>query len=222
MTVNSSYCPAWSLMPVVDPSSQRIRLFENDRLEKLTLISPRTFALTWILLFPLTAWTGWGAVDPLTGLGLVASGFVVWTLFEYVMHRYLFHLELDLPVVKWAVFLMHGNHHDCPNDSLRNMMPLLVSLPILALIWGACVALMGPAGTWALLGFATGYVIYDMVHYACHQWPMRGRLAAALKSHHMRHHYVDEDRNFAILAIFWDRVFGTRIHSLKRSGSAGA
>jgi sterol desaturase/sphingolipid hydroxylase (fatty acid hydroxylase superfamily) len=36
------------------------------------------------------------------------------------------------------------------------------------------------------------------------------------KRHHMRHHYVNEDTNFAISALFWDRVFGSRIRSVKR------
>lgn len=203
-------------MPTFDPSPQRIRLFKNERLEKLTLISPRTFAFTWAVLLPLIGWVGWGTAEPATALCLVAGGLFVWTPFEYVMHRYLFHLKLDLPGVQWFVFMIHGNHHDNPNDPMRGMMPLSGSLPIAGLAWLVCLAVLGLPGTWLFLGFMIGYVTYDVIHFACHQLPMRGRLASALKRHHMRHHYVDEGGNFAISAIFWDRLLGTRIRSLKR------
>ncbi|EJL30702.1 sterol desaturase family protein [Novosphingobium sp. AP12] len=202
-------------MSALDPSPQRVRLFQTDLLEKLTLISPQAFAVTWSLVLPIAVWAGWGAVGPLAGLGLLAVGLVIWSLFEYAMHRYLFHLELDLPVAKWFVFLIHGNHHDHPNDSLRGLMPFSVSVPVLTMVVAGCTALLGLAGIWLFLGFFVGYLIYDITHYACHHLPMRGRLASALKRHHMRHHFIDDESNFAISAIFWDRVFGTRIDTLK-------
>ncbi|WP_340267442.1 sterol desaturase family protein [Sphingobium mellinum] len=197
--------------------SQRIRLFKNERLEKLTLISPRIFALFWGILLPFIAWEGWGKTGFWAGLSLFAAGLLVWTLFEYAMHRYLFHLEVEWPAARWIVFLIHGNHHENPNDPLRDMMPLSVSVPVAGLVWGACLMMLGGSGTWLFLGFILGYVTYDTVHYASHQWPMRGKLASALKRHHMRHHYVNEDRNFAISAIFWDRVFGSAAQSSRRS-----
>jgi len=203
-------------MPSPSSSSPRARLFKNARLEKLTLMSPLTFAVSWALLLPAIAWVGWGSAGLLDGLALVAAGLFAWTLFEYAMHRFPFHFTSKQSVLSRLVFLMHGNHHDNPNDGMRNLMPLLVSLPIAALAWTGSMALLGAPGTWFFLGWITGYVIYDLVHFACHQWPMKGRVASAIKRHHMRHHYVDETGNYAISAIFWDRVFGSRITSLKR------
>lgn len=203
-------------MPAPVSRPPRVRLFKSECLERLTLISPRAFVLSWVVLLPLIAWAGWGTAGPLPALGLVAGGLLVWTLFEYAMHRYLFHLDSELAAVRWLVFLIHGNHHDSPNDPMRGLMPLPVSLAVGGLVWGVFLALLRAPGTWLFLGFMIGYVMYDAVHYACHQWPMRGRLGAALKRHHMRHHHVDENGNFAISAIFWDRVFGSRIASLKR------
>lgn len=191
-------------------------MFKSARLEKLTLMSPRTFVVSWALLLPAIAWAGWGAVEEWQGIALVAAGLLVWTLFEYAMHRFPFHFETQQPFLRRLVFLTHGNHHESPNDPMRNLMPLLVSLPVSAVAWGISLALLGPAGTWLFLGWMTGYVIYDLVHYACHQWPMRSGLGAMLKRHHMRHHHFDETGNYAISAIFWDRVFGSRIETLKR------
>lgn len=194
---------------------QRIRLFRNDRLERLTLISWRTFALAWAVLLPSIAWAAWGTAKPLPALALVGAGLLVWTLFEYAMHRFLFHWHVNMAAVRRFVFLIHGNHHDNPNDALRDLMPLPVSLPIAAAVWLLSVLAIGPAGSWLFLGFISGYVAYDLLHYACHQWPMRGRFASAIKRHHMRHHFVDGHGNYAISAIFWDRVFASRIKSLK-------
>ena len=201
-------------MPSQVSSPHRVRLFKSERLEKLTLISPRTFAVSWAILLPLIAWTGWGSATLTNAAALMVAGLLAWTLFEYVMHRYLFHLESRFAPVRWVVFLMHGNHHETPGDPLRGLMPLPVSVSVGAVLWVVSVAVLGPAGL--LLGFMTGYVIYDALHYACHQLPMRRGLGAVLKRHHMRHHHIDEGGNFAISAIFWDRVFGSRITSLKR------
>lgn len=194
---------------------QRVRLFRSARLERLTLISWRTFAVVWAILLPCIAWTARGTAKPLMATGLVGTGLVVWTLFEYAMHRFLFHWHVNVAAVQRFVFVIHGNHHDNPNDPLRDLMPLPVSLPIAGVIWLLSVMAIGPAGTWLFLGFIGGYVAYDLIHYACHQWPMRGRFARAIKRHHMRHHFVDGHGNYAISAIFWDRVFASRIKSLK-------
>jgi sterol desaturase/sphingolipid hydroxylase (fatty acid hydroxylase superfamily) len=203
-------------MPVPVTNSKRIRLFRNDHLERMTLISPRVFALSWFIILPLIAWSGWGTATPWVATGLAAAGLLVWTVFEYAMHRYLFHWESDIRLARWLVYLIHGNHHESPNDPLRGLMPLGVSIPVCGLLWLAFVGLMGPAGSWLLLGFMTGYVAYDVIHYACHQWPMRSPLGMHFKRHHMRHHYVDEHANYSISAIFLDRIFGTHIKSLKR------
>lgn len=197
-------------------SLQRVKLFNNERLESLTLVSPLAFVVTWTLALPMIAWIGWGKATLPIALSLFVGGLFLWTLFEYAMHRCLFHWKLEWAPVKWLVFVMHGNHHETPNDRMRNLMPPVVSLPIAALVWASCVALAGAAGTWLFLGYIVGYVGYDVTHFACHQWPMRGRLGQALKQHHMRHHYVDEERNYAITAILWDRVFGSGIGSRRR------
>lgn len=197
------------------PHEQRIRLFDNERLEKLTIASPRAFAAIWAGLFPLIAWSAWGSADVPTGLALLLAGAVMWSLFEYAMHRFLFHWDAQWKPMKWLVFVLHGIHHSDPNDSMRNLMPPILTVPIGALLWTAFVALFGAAGTWSFLGFAAGYVGYDLTHFACHQRPMRGRLGMALKRHHMRHHFTDENSNYAITFIFWDRAFGSRFTSLK-------
>ncbi len=197
-------------------SFRRLSLFGTAWLEGLTVISFRWFAVLWSVLLPLIALAGWGTVSPLAGVGLILAGWVAWSLFEYAVHRYLFHWKSQSRVVNWLIFVLHGNHHDEPRDPLRNLMPPILSVPIGACIWAAMAGAFAAAGTWLFLGFMIGYVVYDTVHYACHQWPMRGPIGRVLKRHHMRHHYVDHDSHYAITGLPWDRVFGSRITSLKR------
>jgi 4-hydroxysphinganine ceramide fatty acyl 2-hydroxylase len=189
----------------------RIRLFENRWLEKLTVISATSFMALWAVGLPLIAWQAWGTAGPFTAVLLVVAGLTLWTLTEYALHRVVFHWEPGSAVMEQFVFVLHGNHHAMPNDALRNLMPPIVSLPVGALVWAGFVALAGPAGSWLFLGWMGGYVAYDLVHYACHQWPMKGRLARMLKTHHMRHHHLHEAGNYAITGMMWDRLFRTRI-----------
>ena len=168
--------------------------------------------VTWAILLPLVAVIGWGTVEPLWGFLLLCAGLLIWTLFEYAAHRYLFHWEAKWDFVQRVVFIIHSNHHLEPNDRLRNLMPPIVSIPVALCIWALFYTMGGAPATWVFLGFILGYVCYDLTHYACHQWPMQGRLGRALKRHHMRHHFTNQSCNFAITAILWDRAFGSEIN----------
>ncbi|MGB3796482.1 MAG: sterol desaturase family protein [Alteraurantiacibacter sp.] len=203
-------------MKPTDENAQRMPLFENSILEKLTVISATWFIVTWAILLPLIAVIGWGAAEPVQGFALVCAGLLVWTLFEYVAHRYVFHWEPRSDLLKRLVFVIHTNHHLEPNDRLRNLMPPVVSIPVAACIWALFYAVGGAAATWAFLGFMIGYTGYDLTHYACHQWKMQGRLGKAMKRHHMRHHFTQEPGNYAITAIFWDQVLGSSVGAKQR------
>jgi len=198
---------------------QRLRLFRSDLLERLTVISPRAFVAIWSMILVLVTWAGWGTVAPLTWVGLVMTGLLIWSLFEYCMHRFLFHLELQSDLGRWLGYVMHGNHHSDPNDPYRSLMPPIVSVTWSGAIWIGLASAFGPAGTVIFLGFAIGYVAYDSIHYACHQLPARGPLMRALRRHHLRHHFGRRDGNYAITTIFWDRLFGSHI-SAKAAATA--
>lgn len=193
----------------------RIRLFQNRWLEKFTVTTVPGFLAMWAVGLPFIAWRAFvttaGTGSAAYALLLVLGGVTVWTLTEYALHRFVFHWQPSSPVMEQFVFVLHGNHHAVPNDPLRNLMPPIVSVPVGGLVWAGFVALAGPVGSWLFLGWMSGYVVYDLVHYACHQWPMKGRLARMLKTHHMRHHHLHEDGNYAITGMMWDRLLRTRI-----------
>lgn len=190
---------------------QRVRLFRNERLERMTLVTPSAFALTWFAVLAFAIFMSWKVVSVPSSIGLVTLGLAIWTLFEYAMHRFIFHMKLRSKLGRWLMHLTHGNHHVAPGDRYRNMMPPVASLAINGTVWTVFLVLLGHAGSVLFVGFAGGYIIYDSVHYACHQLPMRGPLLKRLRQHHVRHHYIEQDGNYAITAIFWDRVFGTQV-----------
>ncbi|KAJ3966045.1 hypothetical protein EV361DRAFT_973761 [Lentinula raphanica] len=53
-------------------------------------------------------------------------GNFIWTLLEYIFHRFLFHVDYYLPykpIFLLSHFLLHGVHHYVPMDRLRLVMP---------------------------------------------------------------------------------------------------
>lgn len=210
-------------MPITDTrqkrqgvQEQRIRLFRNDFLERTTMVSPVAFVLTWAVMLALAVYASWGAASLIESVGLALFGAFLWSLFEYAMHRFVFHMKLTSNLGRAFLFLSHGNHHTQPNDAKRNIMPPLVSVAICGTVWLVLYILAGPFGSTIFIGFGIGYVIYDSVHYAVHQFPLRHGLLGQLKRHHIRHHYAHEEGNFSITAIFWDRVFGTEVATKRR------
>lgn len=196
-------------------SNKSIQLFENRFFEFFTVFPLAAFLLLWPLLIALVAIVGAFTAPLGWAILLVVPGWLAWTATEYALHRYVFHYEPRSKLMREVIFVIHGNHHADPNDLLRNLMPPIVSIPLGGLIWAMCVGVFGAAGTWFFLGFIGGYVIYDLVHYCCHQFPMKGRIARMLKAHHMHHHFHANEGNYAITGMIWDRVLSTRITAKK-------
>ena len=61
--------------------------------------------------------------------GLFVGGYLMWTLFEYWLHRIVFHFEPEEGIGARLHWIIHGVHHDHPNDPMRLVMPPAVSVP---------------------------------------------------------------------------------------------
>ncbi len=152
--------------------------------------------------------------------GLAAGGYALWTLFEYWLHRVVFHFEPDHGLGARLHWIIHGVHHEHPNDPLRLVMPPAVSVPLAAAVFGALYLACGARYAPGLAaGFFAGYLVYDMLHYYLHHFVPRGWLGRMLRERHMRHHFQDDTRGFGISAPYWDEVFGT---SSRERDSRGA
>jgi dihydroceramide fatty acyl 2-hydroxylase len=189
-------------------------MFESRWLDSLTRVHPAVPVL--IFAPAIAAVTAWGLSRqsvPVV-LGLALGGYLLWTLFEYWLHRLVFHFEPERGLGARMHWIIHGVHHDHPNDPLRLVMPPSVSVPLGALLFGLIYLAFGPSyGPSVGAGFFVGYLAYDMVHYYLHHFRPRGRLGRMLRERHMRHHFQDETRGFGISAPYWDDIFGTSSHA---------
>ncbi len=148
---------------------------------------------------------------PLWEAGLCfLGGYALWTLTEYWVHRSVFHLEPKSELGARLHWMIHGVHHDHPNDPMRLVMPPIVTIPLAALFLALFVTTLGtPDGSATAAGFFFGYLLYDMLHHALHHRRPRSRLGRRLHELHMRHHFEDDNRGFGVSAPWWDTIFKT-------------
>jgi sterol desaturase/sphingolipid hydroxylase (fatty acid hydroxylase superfamily) len=185
-------------------------MFESDLLDRLSRVHPAVVPL--IFIPAIVVFFVRGAPEVSTGatVALVAGGWLFWTLMEYWIHRLVFHFEPESGPGARFHWIIHGVHHDHPNDPLRLVMPPSVSVPLAAGFFGLFVLTMGSAkGSVFAAGFFLGYLVYDMTHYYLHHFTPKTPFGKVMRELHMRHHFQDDTRGFGISAPFWDYVFRT-------------
>src|SRR4026207_239749 len=119
-------------------------MFESDLLDRLSRVHPLVPVAIFVPAITLLFVAGArGEPTTLEVIALVVGGYVFWTLTEYWMHRLIFHFEPEEGIGARFHWIIHGVHHDHPNDPLRLVMPPSVSLPLVLPLWG---------GFWLALG----------------------------------------------------------------------
>jgi sterol desaturase/sphingolipid hydroxylase (fatty acid hydroxylase superfamily) len=204
----------------VPSSDAPIRLFQSDTLEFFTHIHPGVVLAIYVPVVAVFLARGIQARPAGTGLlpllGTYAAGVLLWSLVEYVLHRFLFHYEPKNRRLQRVWFLIHGVHHDQPQCKTRLVMPPILSVPLAFFFYGLFRGAVGgllraPLAVAPLFaGFVTGYLIYDMMHYAEHHLPMRWGPLKYLKRYHLLHHFKTPEHRFGVSSPLWDLVFGTR------------
>jgi sterol desaturase/sphingolipid hydroxylase (fatty acid hydroxylase superfamily) len=185
-------------------------MFDSRLLNALSRVHPSVPLFIFVpAIGVLTAW-GLERTTVAGAVGLALLGYALWTLFEYWLHRIVFHFEPQEGFGARLHWIIHGVHHDHPNDPLRLVMPPSVSMPLGAIVFGILYLLLGARYAPGLgAGFFAGYLIYDMLHYYLHHRRPKNRLGRLLRERHMRHHFQDDTRGFGISAPYWDEVFRT-------------
>jgi dihydroceramide fatty acyl 2-hydroxylase len=185
-------------------------MFESRLLDALSRVHPTVPVI--IFAPAIVALAAWGSsrVSAPGLIGLMIGGYALWTLFEYWLHRVIFHFEPEDGLGARMHWIIHGVHHEHPNDPLRLVMPPSVSVPLGVAVFGVLYLIFGERYAPGLgAGFFAGYLIYDMLHYYVHHARPQSRLGRMLRERHMRHHFQDETRGFGISAPYWDEVFRT-------------
>lgn len=132
-----------------------------------------------------------------TSILLFAAGVLLWTLFEYGLHRaahVLSFLQED-----------HEHHHEHPLDP-SGPSSLLTTVGACGLAW----VLWGTGLAVGYAGFLVGYAAFLFVHYGVHHWTIGPEQFAMyrFKMMHTAHHRLD-DVNYGVTTTLWDRVFRT-------------
>jgi dihydroceramide fatty acyl 2-hydroxylase len=149
-----------------------------------------------------------------------ALGVLIVTLIEYCLHRFAFHFVPKNKKQRLNAFLLHGYHHEFPNDPMRLVLPPIAMWPI-AIAFGVVYYFAFGPYFWPVYGgTALGYIAYDWTHYYTHHFnPKRGP-GKWLKRYHMLHHHDSPKHRFGITSPLWDFVFGTYapINKMMRQG----
>lgn len=193
-----------------------IRLFKSDFLEFFTHISPFAVLVIWLPVvgyFIFLSLSGQLSIFQLL-IGMLI-GLFLWTLAEYVLHRFLFHFPPKNNWQKRLSFLFHGIHHEQPRVKTRLVMPPAVSIPLALIFYGLFVLIFSvilQLPLWVspvFAGFILGYVFYDMAHYSTHHLPMRKGYFRMVRQQHMHHHFQTPNQRFGVTSPLWDYIFGT-------------
>jgi sterol desaturase/sphingolipid hydroxylase (fatty acid hydroxylase superfamily) len=144
---------------------------------------------------------------------LFAGGVFLWTFLEYLLHRFLFHIQIPIhdPKVREMVNSSHLLHHAAPRDADKVLVKpgygLVVSTIVYALLWLAT----GNLFTAALLmsGIWAGFLYYEAVHYRVHFSLSPSGFIAWQRRAHFYHHFTNNKRCFGVTSPLWDYVFGT-------------
>ena len=185
-------------------------MFETAWLDKLSRVHPAVPVVIFVPAIGILASFAFARMPALVAVALVAGGYLFWSLTEYWIHRAIFHFEPEEGFGARLHWIIHGVHHDHPNDPLRLVMPPSVSVPLSALFCVGFWVVLGTPHWYAFgTGFLAGYLLYDMTHYYLHHHKPRTRAGRWLRELHMRHHFQDDTTGFGISAPYWDKVFGT-------------
>ena len=200
--------PAGAVKPKHKGSAQ---LFQNPVLERLThthIAAPLTifFAVAGVSLYYSLSR---GLLTGLTAFGLFLGGWLLFTLAEYLMHRYVYHMDATTPGRARFQYTMHGVHHEFPKDKTRLAMPPILTVFVASLLFFIFRFSFGNAGFGVLAGFVFGYALYLFVHYAIHAYSPPKNFLKFWWHHHAMHHYRQEEVAFGVSTTLWDHLVGT-------------
>ena len=144
---------------------------------------------------------------------ILAASLVVggglWTLAEYLLHRFAMHQLGGRGIMSRE----HLEHHVTSTWRFDRNHPLS---------WAGMLAagfgLLAPLGWWMVsgvaglavaAGWAAGYFHYEVRHACAHRRGPSSRYTTWVRRHHFHHHFGHPMANHGVSTALWDRVFGT-------------
>ena len=142
-------------------------------------------------------------------IGAFVAGAFWWSLWEYGLHRFAFHV----PRGKWFGSKEHLNHHVHAGWNMDPLMLLIwLGVALSGLGWGVLVSNVAGSGAVGIAfgsGWALAYYFYEWQHRSAHVHPPRNRWQRWLRLHHFHHHFGHPMANQGVSMPVWDVVFRT-------------
>ena len=140
-------------------------------------------------------------------LAVLVAGVAVWSLVEYLLHRYVLHHVI------WVKRQHDIHHHDqkalVGTPTWFSMLVFIVFVTVPTLFFMS----VELAASFTA-GMMLGYLCYTAAHYGMHHWRISSSgYLGRLRRRHALHHHFDDLGNFGVTSGVWDRVFGTNLKS---------
>jgi sterol desaturase/sphingolipid hydroxylase (fatty acid hydroxylase superfamily) len=197
---------------VIKPQNQGTkRLFKNPILEKLTRTHISIpLAIFFVYAAALLYWSiTHTSLTITTTVLMFFIGMVAWTLMEYIIHRYVFHMTAESEKRAKLQYTLHGVHHEFPKDKERLAMPPVVSITIATVLLFIFRLFLKDLVFSFLPGFLVGYASYLSIHYMIHSFQPPKNFLKILWVNHSIHHYKNGEHVYGVSSPLWDYVFGT-------------
>ena len=153
-------------------------------------------------------------------LWLFPIGTLAWTLVEYGLHRFVFHIRVHFnnPAVREFVNASHLSHHAAPRNPDKLLVRPAYGLAVSALLFGMIYLVSGSVFSIAgiLAGIWAGFLYYEAVHYRVHLTAAPSGFIAGQRRAHFYHHFTNRERCFGVTSPLWDYVFRTQLPRLQR------
>ena len=147
-------------------------------------------------------------------LWLFVVGLFAWTLIEYGMHRFLFHVHLPFKSAKVREIVngSHFGHHASPRDATKILVHPSYGIVVSSIVYGLLYTITGSvlSASGVLVGIWAGFLYYESVHYRVHLSLSGSGFVARQRRMHFYHHFTNNKRCFGVTTPLWDYVFRTR------------
>jgi sterol desaturase/sphingolipid hydroxylase (fatty acid hydroxylase superfamily) len=141
-----------------------------------------------------------------TALALVTLGLALWSLGEYVLHRFLMHALRGRGLASRE----HLRHHAERDSVLESWYIAWTGVVVVGAALGAMAAQpLGPVGAALGIGWVAAYGFYDWIHWRAHRRPVAHPYERWVRRHHFHHHFGHPMANHGVTSPVWDLVFGT-------------
>ncbi|KAI8141359.1 hypothetical protein BJV82DRAFT_645327 [Fennellomyces sp. T-0311] len=218
---NATYSKDFYLEQVHRPRfvSHYVPYFSHPWLDLLSHTPWYVVPIVWLPFVTYQLWCSLNTLNasPLNTLEAFAGGVFFWSLLEYLLHRFVFHLDEwlpDHPIALLFHFTLHGIHHHMPMDRLRLVMPpaltVIIGGPVIQLVHSLFKTTTAHA---VVAGAFFGYVSYDLIHYYLHHAQVIRIHFREMKRYHLAHHYKNYDGGYGITSKIWDYVFNTPLQT---------